>query len=121
VNVDDFQSNLPLRIERTFRALSYQLSHSRLELRSGVGFDDRIHVTFVNVIGMQVKQWYGELVIAQATDTIHIDRFVNIPERFSRRYMRLTVGDGTSEGFVVCGALDVRRVASTGEASPYGR
>src|SRR5215472_3383767 len=110
MNAENFRERLPLRFKRTFRPLSYQLGHSRLELRSGHSpdFTDTLYVIFINVVGMQIRQWYKELLIVEAADTAAIDRFVDIPERHSHRYMRLSVGDGIYEGFVVCGALDIR-------------
>ena len=110
MNFKDFRERLPLRFERTFRPWSYQLGHGRLEFRSGrkPEFGNTLYVVFINVVGMQVRHWYKELVITEAADTAAIDRFVDIPERHSHRYMRLSVGDGKYEGFVVCGAIDVR-------------
>lgn len=118
MNVENFRERLPIRFKRSFRPWSYQLGHSRLELRSAQGGDstDTLYVVFINVIGMQIRYWYKELLIAEATDTAGIDRFVDIPDRHSDRYMRLSVGDGTYEGFVVCGALDTRTEALAEEA-----
>jgi hypothetical protein len=107
MNFQDFREHLPLRFDRPFHPWSYQLSHGRLVFRSRRA-DDTLFVTFINVIGMQVRHWYKELVIAEAAEVAEIDWFVDVPARHSHRYMRLSVGDGTRDGFVVCGALDVR-------------
>ncbi|RSM51277.1 hypothetical protein DMB66_42390 [Actinoplanes sp. ATCC 53533] len=106
----NFRPQLPLRFARTFRPWSYQLGHGRLELRSGhdPGSADTLYIVFLNVVGMQVRAWYKEILITEAMDTDAIDRFVDIPERQSHRYMRLSVGDGVHEGFVVCGGFDTR-------------
>jgi hypothetical protein len=108
--------HLPLRLSRSFRPWSYTVSHRTLTLRSdgNEAAGETVYVRFLDVLAMQLRHRYPELLIATATDTDPIDRFVEIPDRHSDRYLRLTVTDGAHPGFGVAAVLDV----STGPPVP---
>ena len=107
---------LPLRLSRSFRPWAYTVSHRTLTLRSdgNEAAGETVYVRFLDVLAMQVRHRFHQLTIATAVDPSAIDRFVEIPDRHSARYLRLTVTDGAHEGFVVCAVLDV----TTGPPEP---
>ncbi|MDG6103915.1 hypothetical protein Daura_23650 [Dactylosporangium aurantiacum] len=112
MNYTDVRDHLPLRIERLFEPWSYELPRRRLELRTGGDREtgQRLCVVFYEVMAMQVRRSYRQLVIAEATDTAAIDRFAAVPERISHTVLRLAVGDDEHQGFVVCAALMLETV-----------
>lgn len=107
---------LPLRIERPFVLWSYEVSHRRLLLRAEPGgvAGGAGEVEFVDVVGMQVKSHYSELLISPApargtAAAAGIDAFVPVPERHRSKFTALLVSDGAvGGGFVVCGGFRVR-------------
>jgi hypothetical protein len=68
---------------------------------------ETVYVRFLDVLAMQLRRSYPELTVAMAVDTSAIERFADVPERHSGRFMRLTVTDGVHHGFVVCAVIDV--------------
>ncbi|GAB4050867.1 hypothetical protein [Catellatospora paridis] len=107
---------LPVQLERPFQPWVYTVSHRTLVLRShgrtdpGHGtsrFEKSVDVVFVDVLAMNTRAHYRELFIADLGDLTEVDGFPEVPERFRHRYAYLTVSDGTHDGFVVCGNLNV--------------
>lgn len=100
---------LPLRFAQSFRPWAYTVSHRTLTLRSdgNEAAGETVYVRFLDVLAMQLRHRYAELVVATAVDARAIDRFVEVPARHSARYLRLTVTDGVHDGFVVCAVVDV--------------
>jgi hypothetical protein len=102
----DARDRLPLTIDRRFRPRRYQSSHRELVLSTiAPGVDAPVEVIFLDVLAMQVRSSYDRLLIADAGRRPEIERFVDIPERHDDKFLRLSVSDGTHEGFVVCGAI----------------
>jgi hypothetical protein len=110
VDVEAYRRRLPIRFDRSFRPWSYQVTQRRLELRSDGNFDigETVYVAFLDVLAMQVRRVYDGLDVAEAVDSAAIEQFADIPERHSSRYLRLSVGDDSHSGFVVCSAFEVR-------------
>lgn len=109
-------AELPLRFERLFQPVLYTLSHRTLVLRSygradpGHGaseFAESVDVVFVDVIAMSTRARYRPLLITAQGDLAEVDGFPEVPERHRHRYVYLSVSDGTHDGFVVCGNLQV--------------
>jgi hypothetical protein len=109
----DHRDRLPLRLERRFRPWSYQVTQRRLELRSKDNFDfgETVYVVFLDVVAMQIRYSYDRLDLAEATDLAVIEPFTDVPERHRDRFIWLSVGDHTHQGFVVCAAFAIRTEA----------
>ncbi|MEU7825540.1 hypothetical protein [Catellatospora sp. NPDC049133] len=114
-------ADLPLRFERTFQPWMYTASHRTLVLRShgradpgheSAEFAEAIDVMFVNVIAMSTRVRYRPLLIAALSDLTEVEGFPEVPERLRAGFVYLSVSDGTHDGFVVCGNL---QVDTTGE------
>jgi len=108
----DTTKSLPLHFKRPFRPWSYEISHRRLVLRSdgNGGSGAAVEVEFLDVLGMKIRSNYEELLIDDGTAVVaEIDRFVDVPELHSSRYLKLLMSDGRHEGFVVCGSVRVHR------------
>jgi hypothetical protein len=110
MGVEEYRRRLPLRFERKFRPWSYRVSQRRLELRSDGNFEfgETIFIAFFDVLAMQVRSAYEGLEVAEAIDVAIIEQFANIPKDLGRRHLRLSVGDSSHVGFVVCAVFDVR-------------
>jgi hypothetical protein len=110
MNSKDYRRLLPLRLERTFRPWSYQVTQRRLELRSDNNFEfgETVYAVFLDVLAMQIRRGYDRLDIAEATNLAAIEQFADIPERHRDRFMSLSVGDHAHQGFVVCAAFETR-------------
>lgn len=110
MNAEEMRRRLPLQLDRQFRPWSYRVTQRRLELRSDKNFEngETLYVAFLDVLAMKVKHVYESLHLAEIQDAAAIDQFVGIPERHAFRYMRLSVGDGSQAGFVVCAMFDIR-------------
>jgi len=110
MSVEDLRGRLPLKFERQFRPWSYRATQRRLDLRSDYNFEfgDTVYVTFFDVLAMQIRHRYDRLQIAEMVEVSTIDQFADVPERHSDRLLRLSVGDGSHEGFVMCAVFEVR-------------
>ncbi|MEU8001363.1 hypothetical protein AB0B66_09415 [Catellatospora sp. NPDC049111] len=114
-------ADLPLRFERTFQPWMYAASHRTLVLRShgradpgheSAEFEEAVDVMFVGVIAMNTRFHYRPLLIAAVGDLTEVEGFPEVPERHRAGFVYLSVSDGTHDGFVVCGNL---QVGTTGE------
>lgn len=64
-------------------------------------------MVFSGVYAMNTRVFYRELFIASLGDLTEVDGFPEIPQHLRDDFVHLTVSDGTHEGFVVCGNVNV--------------